>query len=340
LGAHLVPCLYVISVLAHQAASSTLLHNPRAVAFVSLTAIWALFLGLVGILVHEFEDRENDIRSGIRTFATGTELHKLRGPIAVFNAIELCAFAALAMVLLPIAPLIAVAALIFTLFVAVKLASNWPHYRRYDQDDMAIEWWQLSHAFYEGPLPMAAAVQCAWVQPALAAFPILQLIAFAPSFRTLAAEVFRVSQVAVPWLLWGGRLDLVSGAQARASAMFFPFFGLRVKIVHSEPELWNVRLARAGLNVQAGDQFRLRFTIRASHRRTIMFGVWEDHASWSGIGSCEHLQVDSSRQRVIRDITINVSDPKGYLGFWLGGEAGSIEISRCRLRRTRRASVR
>jgi len=340
-GAHLVPCLYVISVLAHQSPNPTLLHAPSSIAFVCCTAVWALFLGLIGILIHEFEDRENDLRSGIETFATGVDFSRVRGSMTVFYAIELCAFAAMTTLLFSVAPAIAIAAALFVAVTSIKLLAYWSHYRHYEQDSTAIQWWQLSHPFYESWLPLAAAIQCAWFYPALSVFPLLQLAVFAPTFRQQASELKDVYRQFSAWIIWGGRLDVDAEAGAWALPFPLPRLGTRVAVLRSGSELWNVRLARPGLQLRQGEEYRIRFGVHATRPRRIMFGVWQDHAPWEQLGHCEQFEVSSKWRLVQRTFIALSDDPHAYFGFWLGGDPGSVDIVLCSIRPVhRKDSVR
>ncbi len=329
LGAHMVPCLYCISVLAHFSSRPDLIPTPASITFICLTAVWALVLGLIGILIHEFEDRENDIRSGIRTFATDVEFHTVRRPIAIFYAVELLAFAGMVIVLLHPAPAIAIALLFFLIITAIKLVSHWPHYRHYSDDATAVQWWQLSHPFYEAYLPIAASLQFAFGHPWLLAFPVLEFAVFAPTFRQQLADLELAFRSSTAWLAWGGRLDLDADSNALALPRFFSPASARVAIKSSGPELWSIRLALPGLAVRNGAQYAVKFNIRADRSRTILFGVWQDHAPWQVLGFCEHLEVTPDWHMVERTFATDSDDNHSYFGIWMGGSPGSVDVSRC-----------
>ncbi len=333
-GAHMVPCLYVISVLAHVAGNPALVHSPRSTAFVGFTTAWALTLGLIGILIHEFEDRDNDIRSGIRTFATDAEFHTVRVPMAIFYVIELIAFAGMVTILFPVAPAIAIAVAIFVLLIAIKLMAHWSHYRQYEQDSTAIQWWQLSHPFYEAYLPVAAAIQCAILHPWLTIFPILQFAVFTSTFRQQSAELKEALRQALAWIAWGGRLDVNADSTAWAIPIVIPFLGARVAIGKSGSDRWSIRMARPGLAVTSGLEYHIRFLVRSTRNRNILFGIWQDHAPWEGLGYCEELTISGKWQVIGRKFTATTSDPQGYFGFWLGGEPGSVDLLVCSIRPT------
>jgi 4-hydroxybenzoate polyprenyltransferase len=189
MGAHLVPSLYVISLLAHHAADPALLRTRTGVAFLCTVAAWALCLGLIGIIIHEYQDRANDLQSGIRTFATGLLFSRLRRLLSQFYAVEICAFVGLAVTLLTAAPLVAASAILFALTLVVKVARHWIFYRRTHEEATMIQWWQLTHPYYEFYFPLAAALQCAWLHPGLAPLPLLQVALFAPTLYAQLPEL-------------------------------------------------------------------------------------------------------------------------------------------------------
>jgi 4-hydroxybenzoate polyprenyltransferase len=332
LGAHLVPCMYVISVLAHESTNPALVHGRSSTAFIGLTAAWALSLGLIGILIHELEDRISDLLAGIKTFATGIEFQSVRGPITILYLVELCAFAGLAAVLFPIAPAVAVTAVFFILAVAIRLSAHWPHFRHYERDSTTIQWWQLSHPYYETYLPLAAAIQCAWTHPALFPLPLLQLAAFAPAWKHQTLEIADTYRAATAWIFWGGRLDLDPSAKAWIWPIVFPRLGTSVHIRRSGLDRWSIRLARPGLAVSCGSDYQARFKIRSNRNRKVVFGLWQDHAPWESLGYCEELEISTEWQTVWRTFTATADDRHGYFGFWLGGEDGSVEVWRLSVR--------
>ena len=339
LGAHLVPCLYVISVFASQVVDPSLLHRGSSTAFVWFAAVWALCVGLIGILIHEFEDRENDLQSGIRTFATDTQFATVKTSLTLLYVVELSAFAGLTTVLFPVAPVIGVAGIVFVFLIALKLAAHWQHYRHYERDATAIQWWQLSHSFYEAYLPLAAAIQCAWAFPVLTIFPVLQFTVFASTFKAQWAELIDVLRSALPLLAFRGRMDVESTADARVWPILVPLPGARVVVREPGSAAWMIRLVRPGVSVKAGTEYSVRFHIRAERERTIAFGVWQDHAPWDGAGYYEDLRVSPAQSVIERIFIAPVDEPEAYLGFWLGGEAGAVDVLWCSIRAVSRHSV-
>ena len=73
MGAHVVPCLYTISVLA-SAGTAHSSAGPWWWLFPACGAIWSLCLGIKGIIIHEYQDRADDMQAGVSTLATGLDL--------------------------------------------------------------------------------------------------------------------------------------------------------------------------------------------------------------------------------------------------------------------------
>jgi hypothetical protein len=199
-------------------------------------------------------------------------------------------------------------------------------------DSVAIQWWQLSHPFYEAYLPLAAAIQCAFLHPWLLTFPLVQLALFAQTFLRQLPELQEALRIALAWLSGGWRLDVDASERAWVRPYFAPRPGARVAIDVPGPERWSIRLARPGLVLRSGRQYRIRFRVRAANARSIMFGVWQDHAPWDGIGLCEELSVSERWQKIDRQFHAALDEKHGYFGFWLGGEPGSVDLSGCSIR--------
>lgn len=99
-GSHIFTSLLIIS-------SLTFFSGEKInVAWLVLVGIWALCYGMRGILWHQFTDRQNDIKSGIETFATKRNPHNFIIAEYIIIAIE-------------IACLLCIIALLFNIYVIV-----------------------------------------------------------------------------------------------------------------------------------------------------------------------------------------------------------------------------
>jgi 4-hydroxybenzoate polyprenyltransferase len=86
-GAHLFPTLFLLS------AMTNYLDIPMDWYWFSVVAVWSLMYGLRGILWHQFFDRENDIASGVNTFASKKDPSHFYKEAALVMSIELIALA-------------------------------------------------------------------------------------------------------------------------------------------------------------------------------------------------------------------------------------------------------
>lgn len=85
-GVHLFPTLLMVSGVSH-AVGITL-----ETFWFLIVAVWSLAFGLRGILWHQILDRKNDIKTGIRTFATKIPGHYLRPIAVVLFVVEMTCF--------------------------------------------------------------------------------------------------------------------------------------------------------------------------------------------------------------------------------------------------------
>ncbi len=84
-GSHIFTSLLTVSVM-YYAFQKMVDHT-----WLLLVGIWALLYGMRGILWHQFHDRNNDIRSGITTFATERSPSSFRKPERIILFVELLA---------------------------------------------------------------------------------------------------------------------------------------------------------------------------------------------------------------------------------------------------------
>lgn len=104
-GSHLFPALTVV-VLSFRVAGVAI--DP---VWVALVGVWALACGLRGILWHQIDDRHNDARAGVSTFAVRHDPQAVeRAVVRGLFPVELAALGALILCLGSAAPVVALAA--------------------------------------------------------------------------------------------------------------------------------------------------------------------------------------------------------------------------------------
>jgi len=91
-------------------------------------------------------------------------------------------------------------------------------------------------------------------------------------------------------------------------------------------------LAKPGLAVVADQEYHIRFLVRSTRSRNILFGIWQDHAPWDCLGYSEELAISSRWQAIGRRFTATTGDSQAYFGFWLGGQPGTVDLLICSIR--------
>lgn len=110
-GAHLFPTLFIISYLTSFSDSS--LHLWWYVG----VGVWSLAYGLRGILWHQFSDRDNDLKSGTKTYASKKDPENFRLQELFIFLIELASFTAILMSTLSLWTMAALGLYILLLFI-------------------------------------------------------------------------------------------------------------------------------------------------------------------------------------------------------------------------------
>lgn len=72
LGVHVIPTLFVGSVILSYGNSSSLILMQLIIAI-----LWAFFYGVRGVIIHQIWDRENDIKAQVKTFISNTEINRV-----------------------------------------------------------------------------------------------------------------------------------------------------------------------------------------------------------------------------------------------------------------------
>ena len=100
-GAHLFTSLFLLS------ATANYFNMEINQMWFAAVGVWALMCGLRGILWHQFFDRDNDLKIGLRTFATQRDPFSFQTPSLVIFGIELTALGTMLVYLSEALPLMA-----------------------------------------------------------------------------------------------------------------------------------------------------------------------------------------------------------------------------------------
>lgn len=184
LGSHITPTLFVLALFAPSGPVGLWTGQTR----VSLVAIiWAGSLGLKGILHHQIADRDNDIHSGIVTFATKISVAFLQRFLTIFNLlIELPVSALFSAMVFSWCPLAILAFVIYTGSETIKYKLGFQFALTADPVTIRASVPFTNEMFYVLWMPVAAATQLAIDNPAFIALPIMQIMIF---YQPVAQQV-------------------------------------------------------------------------------------------------------------------------------------------------------
>jgi 4-hydroxybenzoate polyprenyltransferase len=176
LGSHVTPTLFIL-VLFARATPDAAADSPTPIAIVA--TLWAALLGLKGILHHQISDRDNDLRSGIETFATRSSVASLQRFLTRFNLlVELPISALFALMAAPWCPLAIPALLLYTGSEAAKYKLGFQFALTPDPATTRASVPFTNEMFYVLWLPMAAAIQLGLDRRALFWLPLLHGLVF------------------------------------------------------------------------------------------------------------------------------------------------------------------
>jgi 4-hydroxybenzoate polyprenyltransferase len=176
LGSHITPTLFVLELFATSGPAGS---SSDQTAFALMVTLWAAALGLKGILHHQIADRENDIQSGIVTFATNTRPEVLQRFLTGFNLLaELPVSALLTALVSSWCPLAITAFIIYTGSEVTKYLLGFKFALTANPATIRASVPFTNEMFYILWMPMAAATQISLDNPALISLPILHAVIF------------------------------------------------------------------------------------------------------------------------------------------------------------------
>jgi len=191
--AHAVPVLFVIALVVGLADEKTAI-SPLAVA---ISGLWALCIGLRGIILHQIWDHENDLRAGLSTFVVRVGPDRARQYVLRYLfPVQLLALLALGVMLVGVLPRLVVP---LALMAALELASL--RTRSPGRSDIAPTRPGISialHPLYEVWLPCVAALVLASQSPAYLPLVFAHVCLFQRSIRCRV----RHTSTMVLWLAW------------------------------------------------------------------------------------------------------------------------------------------
>jgi 4-hydroxybenzoate polyprenyltransferase len=342
-GAHAVPTLIVIAA----AVGPGMGEHP---VVIGCAIVWAVAVGLEGILWHQLRDREDDRAAGATTLAVRHGARRVRHVlVAILQPVKATALVALVVSLQPAAPVLAGALAVVLGLDVVKWGLGWRYV--YASGDPLLERAYLplvSNAFAELWLPVGLAVDAAGEDPRFLFVAAGVLLVFHRSLvsqiretgalvRDVAGRMSRAIPAGRPVAPsdppeddppQGWRLECHGGAAGHLDQ------GERHRLTVVAPGSigWHLKLTRPALRLAAGAFYELRFEIAAEDRRTATICVVRDAEPWDNLGLSERLDVGPARRSVWLCFTATATaDAK--LDLLLGGASVGITVTEASLSR-------
>lgn len=176
MGSHVTPTLFVLALFA---TSTPAVSRPAHRGIALVATVWAGVLGLKGILHHQIADRENDRQSGVVTFATKNRLGTLQRFLTGFNLfIELPVSGVFTAMVSSWCPLAVVALVLYSGSEAIKYRLGFQFALSANPATIRPSVPFTNEMFYILWLPIAAATQLGFDNPAFIWLPILHLVVF------------------------------------------------------------------------------------------------------------------------------------------------------------------
>lgn len=184
MGSHITPTLFILALFATSAPAGS---PTGQTGFALVATLWAGVLGLKGILHHQIADRDNDVQSGIVTFATRTRVEILQRFLTGFNLlIELPVSALFTVIVFSQCPLAIVAFVLYTGSEAMKYKLGFQFALTANPETIRASVPFANEMFYVLWMPMAAGIQLALDIPALIWLPLVHVVIF---HRPVAQQV-------------------------------------------------------------------------------------------------------------------------------------------------------
>jgi len=176
-GAHATPTSFFVTTFLHL----NPMLQPEAFVF-SVAAIgWAFFVGLRGILLHQLWDRDDDLRSNVKTFVTESDVESVRFWMnRIVFPTELLLLSALILVISHSAPLILVFTIVYFLLKIILFKAD--PIATFDPAPTQKAY-VIPHDFYEIGLPLILATSLSLQNPWFALLLLLQVTLFYPGIE-------------------------------------------------------------------------------------------------------------------------------------------------------------
>ncbi|MHC5861760.1 tetratricopeptide repeat protein [Nostoc sp.] len=185
-GAHAIPTLIFAATFLHLST----IPQPESIILTIAATAWSFCAGIRGILLHQLWDRENDLKSGVKTLVTSLDVEKVRFWISyIIFPIEILLLSLLVLVISRFAPILLVFFILYLLLktINIKLAlANAFEPAPTRKANVAL------HDFYEVWLPLALITLLSIREPLFLILLLLHIILFYPSIKQRITDLVQL----------------------------------------------------------------------------------------------------------------------------------------------------
>ncbi|MHC5933169.1 hypothetical protein [Nostoc sp.] len=185
-GAHAIPTLFFAATFLHLSTTP----QPESIILTIAATAWSFCAGIRGILLHQLWDRENDLKSGVKTLVTSLDVEKVRFWISyMIFPIEISLLILLVLVISRFAPILLVFFILYLLLktINIKLVlANAFEPAPTRKANVAL------HDFYEVWLPLALITLLSIREPLFLILLLLHIILFYPSIKQRTTDLVKL----------------------------------------------------------------------------------------------------------------------------------------------------
>ncbi|AFY35384.1 tetratricopeptide repeat protein [Calothrix sp. PCC 7507] len=185
-GAHAIPTLFFAATFLHLSTTP----QPESIILTITATVWSFCAGIRGIFLHQLWDRENDLKSDVKTLVTSLDVEKVRFWISyIIFPIEISLLILLVLVISRFAPILLVFFILYVLLktINIKLVlANAFEPAPTRKANVAL------HDFYEVWLPLALITLLSIREPLFLILLLLHIILFYPSIKQRTTDLVQL----------------------------------------------------------------------------------------------------------------------------------------------------
>lgn len=329
-GAHVVPTLWISLVSLRLAGGD----HRWGWAFTVVMTLWALTVGIKGILRHQIFDLASDEQAGIATFSNRLNLSRVAEFLERrWYVAELVMFAGAVALLAPSAPLLPIAALAYLPVELKKQSLGWRF--KFDARDPVSQPHRplVNNYFYELALPVVLLAHLTWRQPWLGWLLPLHLTLFWKNVFVQWADLRRLVQHAgdvragrESLLRYRGCFEQSELARGTLRVLAGNPAHYQLRVIATDGQMDHLRFCHGPWQVERGQIYAVRFRARSHALRQATVGLRQYQEPWAGLGLDVPIVMDARWRTYEMTFAATADEGLAVLFVTLGDAVGPVEI--------------